>query len=156
MKLRVVVVGRDRGDELCQVADQYVTRLNKVQPVEVIEVKEEPASRNKPVAQVRRLEAERLRKVLTREERVVALDERGRQVTSEVLASTLGAWRDDGVSSVSFVIGGPNGLDPAFVDAAYFVWSLSKLTLPHRLARVVVAEQLYRAWTILRNEPYHK
>ncbi|MBK8011515.1 MAG: 23S rRNA (pseudouridine(1915)-N(3))-methyltransferase RlmH [Deltaproteobacteria bacterium] len=156
MKLRIVAVGRDRGDELCQIADRYVTRLNKVQSVEVVEVKEEPASRNKPVAQVRRLEAERIRKVLTRDERVVALDERGRQMTSESLASTLGTWRDDGVSIVSFVIGGPNGLDPAFVESAFLVWSLSKLTLPHRLARVVVAEQIYRAWTILRKEPYHK
>lgn len=156
VKLRVIVVGRDRGEPLCEIADEYLGRLNRTYPTTLVEVKEEPARASSPVDRVRAIEAERLEKALLPGERVVALDERGKEHTSVELAQRLGRWADEGRSSVAFLIGGPNGLDPALVARADERWALSKLTLPHRLARVVLAEQLYRAATILRGEPYHK
>ncbi len=156
MKLRVIVVGRDRGDALCEVASDYLTRLGRVFPTTLVEVKEEPARASNPVDRVRAIEAERLEKALLPGERVVALDERGKEHTSVELAQRMSRWADEGRSSVAFLIGGPNGLDPALVAKADERWALSRLTLPHRMARVLLAEQLYRATTIMRGEPYHK
>ena len=86
---------------------------------------------------------------------VVALDERGKSVGSEDFASRIGRWRDDG-KALSFVIGGPDGLDPAFVAAASLTLSFSPLTWPPQLVRIMLAEQLYRTTTILSGHPYHR
>lgn len=87
---------------------------------------------------------------------VVALDERGRSIGSEDFAGRLVRWRDDGKPSVSFVIGGADGLDKGLVAAADFTLGLSALTWPHQLVRIMLAEQLYRATTILNGHPYHR
>jgi 23S rRNA (pseudouridine1915-N3)-methyltransferase len=87
---------------------------------------------------------------------VIALDERGKSIGSEALAIQMGRWRDDGRSGVSFIIGGADGLDPAFVASADLVLSFSPLTWPHQLVRIMLAEQLYRTTTILSGHPYHR
>ncbi|HEX2140430.1 MAG TPA: 23S rRNA (pseudouridine(1915)-N(3))-methyltransferase RlmH [Woeseiaceae bacterium] len=88
-------------------------------------------------------------------ERVVALDERGKQLSSGELSGTLGDWQQDG-RDVALVIGGPDGLSQECLGRAEFRWSLSRLTLPHGLARVIVVEQLYRAWSLTEGHPYHR
>ena len=88
-------------------------------------------------------------------EQVVLLDEKGRQPTSPDLAERLSAWQADG-RDLCFVIGGPDGISDSCRGRADFVWSLSNLTLPHGLARVLFAEQLYRAWSLLSGHPYHR
>ena len=98
------------------------------------------------------------RKILARigaDERVVLLDERGSRLTSRQLAGRLSKWQADG-RDLCFVIGGPDGVSPGCRERADFVWSLSDLTLPHGLARVLFAEQMYRAWTVLTGHPYHR
>jgi 23S rRNA (pseudouridine1915-N3)-methyltransferase len=87
---------------------------------------------------------------------LITLDERGTVMGSEDFAKKLGRWRDDGTESVSFVIGGADGLDPAFVKEAKLSLSFSPLTWPHQLVRIMLAEQLYRATTILSGHPYHR
>jgi 23S rRNA (pseudouridine1915-N3)-methyltransferase len=87
---------------------------------------------------------------------VVALDERGKTLGSDDFARRLGRWRDDGKPAVSFVIGGADGLEPGFVTAADLTLSFSPLTWPHQLVRIMLAEQLYRATTILSGHPYHR
>jgi len=87
---------------------------------------------------------------------VVALDERGRSIDSDAFAGQLGRWRDDGRPAASFVIGGADGLDADFVGSADLVLSFSPLTWPHQLVRIMLAEQLYRATTILSGHPYHR
>ena len=87
---------------------------------------------------------------------VVALDERGKAIGSEAFANQIGRWRDDGRPAASFIIGGADGLDPAFVAAADLVLSFSPLTWPHQLVRIMLAEQLYRTTTILSGHPYHR
>lgn len=86
----------------------------------------------------------------------VALDERGRTMGSEDFASRIGRWRDDGKPAVSFVIGGADGLEPGFVSAADLTLGFSAMTWPHQLVRIMLAEQLYRATTILSGHPYHR
>jgi 23S rRNA (pseudouridine1915-N3)-methyltransferase len=88
-------------------------------------------------------------------ERVVALDVKGKRVSTEKLAGQLSAWQMSG-DNYSILIGGPDGLSPACLARADLCWSLSDLTLPHPLVRVLLAEQLYRAWTITVNHPYHR
>ncbi len=87
---------------------------------------------------------------------VIALDERGKTLGSDDFAQRLARWRDDGKSALSFVIGGADGLDPGFVKAADLTLSFSPLTWPHQLVRIMLAEQLYRATTILSGHPYHR
>jgi len=87
---------------------------------------------------------------------VIALDERGKSIASEAFARLIARWRDDGKVAAPFVIGGADGLDPAFVAAADLTLSFSPLTWPHQLVRIMLAEQLYRATTILSGHPYHR
>lgn len=87
---------------------------------------------------------------------LVMLDERGKSVSSEAFAAQLGRWRDDGRQAVGFVIGGADGIDPDFVKSADLVLSFSPMVWPHQLVRIMLAEQLYRATTILSGHPYHR
>jgi 23S rRNA (pseudouridine1915-N3)-methyltransferase len=100
-------------------------------------------------------EAERLRAACPAGAVVVALDERGKDWTTMQLSQALHGWRDEALP-VAFVIGGPDGLDDAFKRSARMLLRLSSLTLPHALARVLLAEQIYRAWSVLANHPYHR
>jgi 23S rRNA (pseudouridine1915-N3)-methyltransferase len=123
--------------------------------MELVEVEVREASRASSAAVQLKDEAGRLREKLPAGSRVVVLDRSGKGLTSEALARELDKWRT-AARPVSLVIGGSNGLAPDLVQSADLAWSLGPLTLPHELARVVVLEQVYRAWTILRGEPYHK
>jgi 23S rRNA (pseudouridine1915-N3)-methyltransferase len=156
VKLRLIIVGRDRNDPIVQAADEYVERIRRYFPIEVVEVKEEPLRKGTPIDRVKRAEAERIQNALKEGEHLVLLDEHGKQHTSEEVAKRLSTFSRDGIGNIAFVVGGPVGLDPEFLRTAKEKWSLSKMTLPHRIARLILAEQLYRACTILRGEPYHK
>lgn len=106
-------------------------------------------------AQQREREAEMLLRAVPAGARLIALDEHGEAWTTAELAARLQRWRDD-AENVVFAIGGAEGHGPALRAAAHAQWSLSRLTLPHALAKVVVVEQLYRAWSLLNNHPYHR
>ena len=101
-------------------------------------------------------EARALREHLPGSGTLVTLDEHGAVMSSEDFAKKLGRWRDDGIQAVSFVIGGADGLDPAFLKQATLSLSFSPLTWPHQLVRIMLAEQIYRATTILSGHPYHR
>ena len=92
---------------------------------------------------------------LDADEQIVLLDERGKQLTSKRLSEQLDAWQSDG-RNLSFIIGGPDGVSDRCRQRADFIWALSDLTLPHGLARVLFAEQMYRAWSVLTGHPYHR
>jgi 23S rRNA (pseudouridine1915-N3)-methyltransferase len=134
-------------------ADDYAARAARFMEFAEVEVRE--ASRAPSPAVQLREEASRLREKLPAGSRVVVLDRAGKGLSSEALARTLDQWRT-ATRPVSLVIGGSHGLAADLVQSADLAWSLGPLTLPHELARVVVLEQVYRAWTILRGEPYHK
>ncbi|MES2124435.1 MAG: 23S rRNA (pseudouridine(1915)-N(3))-methyltransferase RlmH [Gemmatimonadota bacterium] len=152
MQLHLLAVGKLRPAyrEAC---DDYLRRLRRVVPVTEREVRE--AGRAGSVARQRDEEGKRLLEALPEQADAVLLDLEGNAWSSEALATELQQWRERG-RDVAFLIGGAVGVSTAVTQRAALRWSLGPLTLPHELARVVVTEQLYRATTILRGEPYHK
>lgn len=152
MALHLLAVGRLRP---CfrDAVDLYLERLQRFVAVTEREVRDAGRAGN-AVAQQRE-EGERLRDAIPKGARTVLLDQDGRAWSSEELAGRLAQWREPG-RDTAFVIGGATGLDRELRDGADECWSLGPLTLPHELARVLVAEQLYRAATILAGQPYHK
>ncbi len=152
MRLHLLAVGRLRPP-LREVCDDYVRRLGRYLTVGEVEVRE--AARAPTAVAQREEEAARLRARLPEGAATVALAREGRGWTSSELARQVEQWRV-AARPVAILIGGSRGLAPGLIAAAGARWSLGPLTLPHELARVVVVEQLYRAMTILRGEPYHK
>jgi 23S rRNA (pseudouridine1915-N3)-methyltransferase len=152
LRLTILAVGKLRP-MYREVADEYLRRLKRYTPVQEMEVREAGKAPN--IAEALRQEGGRLRAKFESGARVVALDRDGDQLTSEALAKRLDRWRE-AAQPVALLIGGSHGLDPDLLAACQERWSLGPATLPHELARVVALEQLYRAWTILRGEPYHK
>ena len=154
MKLAVVAVGQ-RVPDWAQVAwDDYAKRFPPELKVELKAVKTEPRA-SKTVETVMAAERERIEAAIPKGARVVALDERGTALTTKALADKLKAWQLGG-DDVALVIGGPDGLQPAFREAAHERIRLSDLTLPHAMVRVLLVEQLYRAWSINAGHPYHR
>jgi len=136
-----------------EACDDYLRRLGRRAKVHEVEVREAARAPTRAVQQAE--EADRLRGRLPPRARVVALAREGAPWSSAELARLVERWETE-ARPLAFLIGGSTGLDPGLVAGADARWSLGPLTLPHELARIVVAEQLYRAGTILRGEPYHK
>lgn len=155
MKLRLVAISHRQPAWVTEGCADYEKRLPREWGFQVVDVKPGQRTGSVDPAKVRADEADRVRAVLPRGCRVVGLDERGTAWSTVAFAERLGRWQQEG-RDVAFVIGGADGLDPAFAAGADQRWSLSAMTLPHGLVRVVVVEQLYRAATILRGHPYHK
>lgn len=156
MKLSVLAVGHRMPGWVSAGFDEYAKRMPREMPLQLKELK--PAPRSNAVGDVTRwlqTEAERIRVALPPGALRVVLDERGRSFPTRTLADYLRRWRDDG-RDVVFVIGGADGLATEVKTDADLLWSLSPLTLPHGMVRIVVAEQLYRAASILANHPYHR
>ena len=156
MKLRVIAVGGLKKEYARTGCELFLGRLQRLSPCEVIEVSDAKRGRSGDVRRWRLEEAERIRRALQGTRRWVALDERGRGWRSDELAAFIGRERDAGQAMLSFVIGGPDGLDPALRDEATWRWSLGPGTLPHELARLVLFEQLYRSEAIIKGHPYHR
>ncbi len=154
MKLRIVALGQRMPAWVDAGWDEYARRMPQEFAVELVELKAEPRDRGKTAAQILAAEAVRIASAC-KNACFVALDERGEQWTTRTLADRLQRWRDD-ARDVAFVIGSADGLaDSVKRDAAATV-ALSALTLPHGLVRVIVAEQLYRAASLLSHHPYHR
>ena len=153
MKLRVIAVGRDRSGLYAPAVEEYAKRLARQVRFELVEVPEARKHAGTPQARIE--EGASLLARLGPRERVVALDERGDELTSLELAGRVGRWLERG-HDVALLIGGSDGLSPEVLGRADERLALSRFTLAHRLARLVLVEQLYRAVTILRGEPYHK
>lgn len=154
MKLLIVAVGQRVPDWAQTAYDDYAKRFPPELKVELRAVKTEPRG-SRTTETLMAAERERIQAVLPRGCRVVVLDERGTSLTTQALARQLTQWQLGG-DDVALIIGGPDGLEPAFRDAAHQRIRLSDLTLPHAMVRVLLIEQLYRAWSINANHPYHR
>lgn len=154
MKLLVVAVGQRVPDWAQAAWDDYAKRMPPELRLELKAVKTEPRA-SKTTATLLAAERERIEAAVPKGARIVALDERGTALTTVALAARLKDWQL-GADDVALVIGGPDGLEPAFRQAAHERIRLSDLTLPHAMVRVLLAEQLYRAWSINAGHPYHR
>lgn len=159
MRAAIVAVGRLKDGPERVLALRYHERaeaLGRQIGVSGLDLVEVPESRARREADRRREEAEAIAARLGPRSALVAFDERGASPTSEAFAADLEGFRDGGRALLALVIGGPDGLDPPLRARADRVISFGRLTLPHQLVRVLAAEQLYRAWTILARHPYHR
>jgi 23S rRNA (pseudouridine1915-N3)-methyltransferase len=155
MKIALWTIGKSHEAYVQEGIGMFTKRLSKYFAVEwqIIPVPKNAALL--PEAEMKQKEGESILALLKEDDYLVALDERGKMLTSEGLSNLLAQRADSGTKRLIFLIGGAYGLDIAVLAKAKFQWSLSSLTFPHQLVRLILAEQLYRACTILRNEKYH-
>lgn len=156
MKLKVIAVGKVRAEYARIGCADFFERANRHLDVEEIEVRDARRSKRGDPAAYKADEAARLLDAIPTGATVIALDERGRQWSSRGFAQYVEALRDRAVPYLALLIGGPDGLDPAVRKRADRVWALGEMTMSHELARLVLAEQVYRAGTILAGLPYHR
>jgi 23S rRNA (pseudouridine1915-N3)-methyltransferase len=154
VRLIIVAVGQRVPDWAQTAWDDYAKRFPHELKVELKAVKTEPRG-SKTLETLYAAERQRIEAAIPKGARVVALDERGTNLTTAALATRLTDWQMGG-GDVALIIGGPDGIEPAFRQAAHERIRLSDMTLPHAFARVLLIEQLYRAWSIKANHPYHR
>jgi len=155
MRIRIIAVGTKMPDWVEQGYAEYAKRMPRDCVVEMVELPLAQRSKNSDIAKAMEKEGEAMQAVIGKGEQVIALDVKGKSWSTEQLAENLASWKMSG-SNYCLLIGGPDGLAPECLAMASVKWSLSPLTLPHPLVRILVIEQLYRACTILQNHPYHK
>ncbi len=155
MRLLLVAVGQRPPTWAESAYDDFAKRFPPELKLELKAVKAEPRTSGKTAAQLMAAEAQRLESAVPKGARRVVLDERGSRLTTVQLAERLRFWLGDG-RDVALLVGGPDGLDPALKATADETLRLSDLTLPHAFVRVLLAEALYRAWSVTANHPYHR
>ena len=155
MKLHFWSIGKNNESYIKEGVEDFTKRISKYYPVESTII---PLPKNAGMMSemdLKKKEGEIVLEWLNKDDYLVALDERGKPFTSEALAGFIMKRSNESVKNLVFVIGGAFGLDEAVLKRANYTWSLSHLTFPHQLVRLMLAEQVYRACTILRNEKYH-
>ena len=155
MQLTVVAVGTRMPDWVQAGYSEYAKRMPRECALELREIQPGARGKNADIARAIEREGEAILASIPPQERVIALDVRGKPQTTESLADNLRQWQMAG-GNTSLLIGGPDGLSAECLQRANQRWSLSGLTLPHPLVRIVLAEQLYRAWSLLNHHPYHR
>jgi 23S rRNA (pseudouridine1915-N3)-methyltransferase len=155
MKVVIAAVGQRQPRWADDAVGDYLARLPRDFPCEVREARAEPRTGGRTAEQMREAEGTRLLALAPAGAVLVAMDERGEDWTSERLARELARWRDEAQAPV-FLVGGPDGLAESLQRRCRMRLRLSSMTLPHALARVLLAEQIYRAWSILADHPYHR
>lgn len=155
MKLLVVSVGHKMPAWITTGFNEYAKRMPREARIELLEIKPEPRSTGKTTAQIMEQESQRILAAIPQNCLRIALDERGMQPTTKQLAALMQDWMRQG-SNVAFIIGGADGLHETIKQSARQLMALSALTLPHAFVRVLLAEQLYRAHSLMHNHPYHR
>ncbi|MHA6250316.1 23S rRNA (pseudouridine(1915)-N(3))-methyltransferase RlmH [Oceanobacillus sp. CAU 1775] len=159
MKITIITVGKLKEKYLKQGIQEYLKRLSTYANVQIIEVADEKAPENMSEAEmlnVKKKEGERILSNITADTYVITLEIEGKMLTSEQLAAKMDELATYGKSKIAFVIGGSIGISDEVQKRSDFALSFSKMTFPHQLMRLVLVEQVYRAYRINRNEPYHK
>jgi 23S rRNA (pseudouridine1915-N3)-methyltransferase len=155
MQLHIIAVGHKMPSWIETGFQEYAKRMPPDCRVLLREIKPIERSGSKTAETVMALEAEKIEAALPKNARIIALDERGKDWTTMALSQNLSGWQQDG-RDVAFIIGGADGLDAQFKSKADILIRISSMTLPHGMVRVLLAEQLYRAWSITQNHPYHR
>lgn len=155
MKIRLIALGTKMPAWVSQGCDEYLKRLRGQLSLELVELPIAKRSKNTNAQRCMAEEAEAVRKVLRERERLVALDVKGKVLSTEALAGRLSSWKMDG-QNIAILIGGPDGIAADLLAMADEKWSLSAMTMPHPIVRIILAEQLYRASSINNGHPYHR
>ncbi|EAT11638.1 23S rRNA (pseudouridine(1915)-N(3))-methyltransferase RlmH [Bermanella marisrubri] len=155
MKIRLIAVGGKMPAWVQEGYQEYAKRLPNDCRLELVELPLGPRGKNQGVAKAIEKEGQSMLAAMDSRNHCVALEVKGKPWSTEQLAEQLENWRMQG-QDVDLIVGGPDGLSPECVAQAKQKWSLSPLTLPHPLVRILLAEQIYRAWTVMNNHPYHK
>ena len=155
MVIHFIVVGQKMPKWVLEGYAEYAKRLPKSCSLKLIELPMAIRGKTSSVEKNKQEEVKRIEMAIPKGVKIIVLDELGVQTTTVQLAEKLKGWLGSG-QDIALVVGGPDGLSSSFLEKADWKWGLSKLTLPHPLVRVVVAEQVYRAWSILQNHPYHR
>lgn len=155
MKLLILAVGHKMPSWITDGFNEYTKRMPREAKIELIEIKPEPRTTGKTVPQIMEAEAQRIRNVLPQNVLKVVLDERGAHWTTKQLAQHFKEWQGGGCDVV-FIIGGADGLHESIRKGANHLLALSAMVMPHGMVRVLLAEQLYRAYSLLHNHPYHR
>ena len=163
MQISIIAIGNKMPAWVNANCDEYFRRMPKDLSMKLIELPSQKRGKNQSIDVIRRKETEQLLAAVPDKNNIVVLDERGQSVSTCLLAKKLHNWQLDG-RDVCLIIGGPDGIDfSVFADSkvvkslgSEWRWSLSKLTFPHSLVRVIVVEQLYRAWSVSTGHPYHR
>jgi 23S rRNA (pseudouridine1915-N3)-methyltransferase len=156
MRIRFVWVGKTKDRSIGALVDEYMKRLGRFSPVEVTIVKEQKSSDESNAARIIEIESKAIESVLNRDSFSVLLDIEGKMMTSPELSRFVQSRQDDGTKEVVFIVGGFLGVSTHLKESVRLRLSLSRLTLTHELARVILVEQVYRAFTILHGLPYQK
>ena len=154
MKLNVISVGHKMPNWVEVACAEYIKRMPRELVVNMVEIKPDKRSGGKNSSIVQKAEAQRILKAANKDY-LIACVETGAEKTTVQLAAMMKSWQEMG-RDISIVVGGADGLDPALIKKADWRWSLSKLTLPHAFVRVLLTEQLYRAYSVNQNHPYHR
>ncbi|MEN9434684.1 MAG: rRNA ((1915)-N(3))-methyltransferase RlmH [Pseudomonadota bacterium] len=155
MRIHLLAIGSKMPDWVNTATDEYIGRMPPHCRVIPHEITAEKRTKTADLKKIREVEGDKLLAAIPAGSLVIALDVLGKAWSTEQLAQNLNTWMVGG-RDVALLVGGPEGLSKACVDRAEVRWSLSPLTFPHPLVRVIVAEQLFRAWSILSNHPYHR
>jgi len=155
MRLHLIAVGQRMPAWVEQGYEEFAKRLPADCALQLTEIPAGKRGKNADIPRILQQEGERMLAAVPKSARVIALEVQGSAWSTEQLAQALDSWRQEG-RDVALLVGGPEGLAPACAARAEQRWSLSPLTLPHPLVRIVIAEQVYRAWSILAGHPYHR
>ena len=155
MKLMILAVGHKMPSWITEGFNEYTKRMPREAKIELIEIKPEPRTTGKSVPQIMEAEAQRIRAALPNDVLRVVLDERGTHLTTKQLTQQLKDWMGGG-RDIAFIIGGADGLHESIRSSANLLLALSAMVLPHGMVRVLLAEQLYRAHSLLHNHPCHR
>lgn len=155
VKMNLIAIGTHMPTWVATSFIEYQKRLPKECKLNLIEITQSQRTKNSNTAQLIAAEGKKILATIPKKSRVIALDEKGELWNTKQLAEKLQRWQLE-AQDISFLIGGPDGLSISCLKHAAHTWSLSPLTLPHMLVRIIVAEQLYRAWSLLKKHPYHR
>lgn len=159
MEIKIIVVGKLKEKYLKNGIAEYLKRLKRYANLKIIEIKDEAASQtlsDAEIEQIKVVEGKRIIEKLPDRARVIALDLKGKQLTSEDFAEEINETMTYGTSQIVYIIGGSHGLSQEVLQKTDLKISFGKMTYPHQLMRLILVEQIYRAFKIIRNEPYHK
>lgn len=155
MVIHFIVVGQKMPKWVQEGYAEYAKRLPKACSLKLVELPMAQRGKTASVEKLKAEEAKRIQAAIPKGAQVVVLDEHGQQVTTKGLAEKMENWLSGG-QDIALIVGGPDGLDQSILQLAQWKWGLSKLTLPHPMVRILVAEQIYRAWSVINNHPYHR